>query len=314
MKKQSRQILLRKADNIAELLQGEARVKSNLNTKEGGESQVEKTGTGKQKGVLGDMPDTVSFKDLNQEAQPQTMTKIVVQLNKDEKDMRENLEKNLRAKPQAMLTKREELVQKMQIKENFNAFKEDAQSYDQMRNFITTAKSLDQLNEKSVKSKGYKGIIHFGNNNTIKKPGSLEPVVVAAKGQAKSVYGGAELNWQNTQAELKILNNTKNEITKKVQYARKVNNAQISLVRLERALANNEVIYFHLNMFNKDIIKAILTQNENYQVDKFNPVKESVTAQELYHIYKHWDLFQGNVVFFRNLEPVVPPWYIMATF
>ncbi len=149
-----------------------------------------------------------------------------------------------------------------------------------------------------VRREGCSGLIHFGNNKTV--PG----VGVAPKGPAMDLYKGVQLTSGNilgvTEADLRTMRAN-------VAYVRPVNNAKISCTRLEMALHNHEKIYFHLDMFNHDVIHAIVNQDDSFQIGKFNPVKNSVTAQELYHVVRNWDRFEGNVVFMRGLRPVVPP-------
>ncbi|WP_211826815.1 hypothetical protein [Kistimonas asteriae] len=184
-----------------------------------------------------------------------------------------------------------------------DAFGADAKAFDEMRTYKDEA-SHDlkaTLGRPAMRGRGFHNIIHFGNNSTIKGLG------VAAKGPAKDVYGGTELTFANIQQAIRRLDRSP-AMRERTNYVRNVNNARISVVRLETALSNNEVIYFHLNLFNRNIIRAIIDQDENYSVGKFNPVKGSVTAQEFYHIYANWDRFRNNVLFMRNLKPVNKPW------
>ena len=194
------------------------------------------------------------------------------------------------------------LLDQLQI-QGGDAFGEDAKAFDDMRTYKEEAsKDLKgTLGRTAMRERGFHNIIHFGNNSTIKGLG------VAAKGPAKDVYGGTELTFANIQQAIRRLDRSP-AMRERTNYVRNVNNARISVVRLETALSKNEVIYFHLNLFNRNIIRAIIDQDENYSVGKFNPVKGSVTAQEFYHIYANWDRFRNNVLFMRNLKPVNRPW------
>jgi len=158
------------------------------------------------------------------------------------------------------------------------------------------------LHEDQVRAAGYRGLIHFGNNRT------HEGVGVAAKPHALGHMGGAQLTFANLQEPLAALKRNR-VIQGRTASVRNVNNARISAARLEIALKNQEMVYFHLNQFDRPIIDAIIAQDEDYTTDSgFSPVNGSVTAQELYHVYRNWDRFEHNVVFLRNLRPVNKPW------
>ena len=159
------------------------------------------------------------------------------------------------------------------------------------------------LSEKTVKKYEFEGIVHFGTNTT--RQGTAG---VAAKPHAKLFYGGTELTWANNQSMLNLIQKDP-KIKLAIKDVRKgVNNANISIARLEYALIKEELIFFHLNQFNRPIIEALVQDNANYKTKSgFKPVW-SVTGQEFIHIYKNWDRFSHSVIFLRNLKPVYKPW------
>lgn len=186
------------------------------------------------------------------------------------------------------------------------AFEEqDPMTYQDAGNVFkeNSGKYQDILSETKAKEVGYTGIIHFGTNTT--RQGTAG---VAAKPHAKKHYGGTELTWANNQKMLSLIDTDTTIKTATSGVRKGVNNANISIVRLEVALKNGELIYFHLNQFNQEMIQALTQDNPDYQTPSgFKPVM-SVTGQEFIHIHKNWARFSNSVVFLRNLKPVSKPW------
>jgi hypothetical protein len=147
---------------------------------------------------------------------------------------------------------------------------------------------------------GFSGIVHFGTNKTIENTAG-----VVAKPHGLKAYGGAELNWSNTQKMIKLMEGK--EMQAAIKHVRPVNNAPISAVRLEMALEDHELIYFHLNQFTPAIITALIKNDDKYKLGSFVPVN-SVTGQEFIHIYTNWPRFSASVIFLKNLAPVERPW------
>ncbi len=181
----------------------------------------------------------------------------------------------------------------------------DPMTYEEAREvFDTSAQQFrDILSEGKAIKAGFSGIIHFGTNVT-----RLDTAGIAAKPHAKGRYGGTELTSSNNQAMVTRINKNRQIRLATSQVRPGVNNANISIARLEVALIHKELIYFHLNQFNEDIIKALVEDNPEYTTTSgFTPVK-SVTGQEFIHIYKNWTKFSNSVVFLRNLKPTHKPW------
>jgi len=183
-----------------------------------------------------------------------------------------------------------------------DAFQKDDQTGDDLRASETAANSKHgSLKEKHMKALFPGGVIHFGNNT------SKDGVGKAVKGMAIKVYGGQQLTFANVQEAIKYLD-TNPKAKAAAKTARSVNNASASIALLEKCIEDKKVIYFHLNLFSKEIIQAIKDQDENFKIGVFQPVTKSVTAQELAHIMRFWDKFKDNVIFMRNLTPVSKPW------
>jgi len=174
-----------------------------------------------------------------------------------------------------------------------------------IRDFKTVSdlQNAAQRLETQINKSRYRDVVHFGMNTRLKDgTPSIKPA-------AKALFGGNELNEKLCQeAQKTFTGREKRQITEGV---RKVKNSDLSCLVLEYCKQTNKRVFFHLNLMNEDMIDAILRQDTSFKVDRFTPVRDSVTAQELHYVYAHWDGdngFNTCTTFLRNFQPVQAPW------
>jgi len=176
--------------------------------------------------------------------------------------------------------------------------------YTEIQAFKTVAalqKAAREL-KKTIDKKQNRDVVHFGMNSRLKDG------TPATKPAARELFGGQQLTISLTEAAQQKFKCKSKEMVRDV---RKVKNSEVSCLVLEYCRQTNMRIFFHLNLINERMINAILQQDTSFQVGSFNPVTDSVTAQELHYIYKHWsgeNGFNRCTVFFRNFEHVQEPW------
>lgn len=148
----------------------------------------------------------------------------------------------------------------------------------------------------------HRNVVHFGMNTRLKDgTPSIKPA-------AKLLFGGSELTPELCKRAQDMF---KGHIRAMTQDVRKVKNSEVSCLALEYCKQTHKQVFFHLNLMDADMISAILRQDTGFTAGRFNPVRESVTAQELYYVYTHWEGengFNTCTTFLRNFQPVQAPW------
>jgi hypothetical protein len=156
--------------------------------------------------------------------------------------------------------------------------------------------------ENDIDKHNYRNVVHFGMNTRLKDgTPSIKPA-------AKMLFGGSELTPELCQ---RAQDRFKGQTKAMTQDVRKVKNSEISCLALAYCKDTQKQIFFHLNLMDERMITAILHQDTTFTVNRFNPVRESVTAQELYYVYTHWEGengFNTCTTFLRNFQPVQAPW------